>query len=366
MKVCFVALGVYPLFFHGTYTGQIGGSELQQKLIGEALSAKGAQVSFISHDVGQPDFLHRGGLTFIKSFAPSAGLPGIRFFHPRLTEIWKALIKADADVCYCRAAGFLPGVLTLFCRIYRKKFVFAGASDTDFLPDHHIIPTQRDKLLYRFGIRRADAIVVQSAKQQALLRANFGRDGIVIRNFHDGEARILPESERRVILWVSTIRSLKRPMLFIQLAQALPQERFVMIGGRDGSNPELFQSVSEQCAALPNLEFLGFQPLEVTERYFDQSKLFVNTSEHEGFPNTFLQAWRRGIPVVSFVDPDDVIRNNSLGCVVIGDQSLPEVVRSVLDAPPDAEKIRVYFQKNHASGVAEQYLHVFGSLVRGA
>ena len=365
MKFCFVAHSVYPLFFHEAYTGQIGGAELQQKLIGESLSAKGVQVSFISHDLGQPDFLQEDGLTFIKSFAPSAGLPGIRFFHPRLTKIWKALIKAHADVYYCRAAGFLPGVLAVFCRMYRRKFVFAGASDTDFLPGQHLIPTQRDKLLYRFGIRHADAVIVQSVKQGALLRTNFDRDGIVIRNFHNDEVRVLPNAERCVILWVSTIRSLKRPMRFIQLAQALPQERFVMIGGRDGSNPELFQSVSDQCAELPNLEFLGFQPLAATERYFDQSKLLVNTSEHEGFPNTFLQAWRRGIPVVSFVDPDDVIRKNGLGRVVTGDQSLLNAVKSALDAPPDAEKIRVYFQDNHASGVAEQYLRVFASLANG-
>jgi glycosyltransferase involved in cell wall biosynthesis len=365
MKVCFVAHSVYPLFFHGSYTGQIGGSELQQKLIGEALSKKGVQVLFISHDLGQPDFLQEGGLTFIKSFSLSAGLPGIRFFHPRLTEIWKALIKAHADVYYCRAAGFLPGVLAVFCRMYRKKFVFAGASDTDFLPGHHLIPTQRDKLLYRFGIRRADAVIVQSARQQALLRTNFSREGIVIRNFHNSIPRALPETEKRFILWVSTIRSLKRPMLFIQLARSLPRERFVMIGGRDGSNPDLFQYVSEQCNALPNIEFLGFQPFEVTERYFDQSKLFVNTSKHEGFPNTFLQAWRRGIPVVSFVDPDDAIRNNGLGRVVTGNRLLHDAVRSTLDAPPDADKIREYFQDNHASGVAEQYLRVFANLAHG-
>ena len=144
------------------------------------------------------------------------------------------------------------------------------------------------------------------------------------------------------------------------------EPKFIMIGGPDGTNPELFQSVSKQCNALPNLKFLGFQPLDVTERYFDQCKLFVNTSEFEGFPNTFLQAWCRGIPVVSFVDPDNVIRDNQLGRTVVIDQLLFETVRSVLKDPPDLEHIRMYFQNHHSFGVADQYISLFKSLTHDA
>jgi hypothetical protein len=65
------------------------------------------------------------------------------------------------------------------------------------------------------------------------------------------------------------------------------------------------------------------------------------------------------------VDPDNAIRNNGLGRVVTGDESLADAVKSALDATLDAAKIRAYFQTNHSSGVAEQYFRVFESLARG-
>ncbi len=363
MKICFVAPRVYPLFYNGNALEQIGGAELQQKLIGEALTSKNIQVFFISYDVGQPAIVQKEGITFIKSFAPSAGVPGVRFFHPCLTGIWRALGQADVDVYYCRAAGFLPSILSFFCRVYGKKFVFAGASDTDFIPGKHLIPTTRDRILYRLGIKYAHAIIVQSGRQQALLKDHFGREGIIIRNIYNDSLPPPPAIKRRFILWVSRIRSLKRPMLFVQLAQALPQEQFVMIGGPDPSDPALNHTVEEQCAALPNIKFLGFQPLEETERYFDQCKLFVNTSEFEGFPNTFLQAWQRGIPVVSYIDPDNVIQKNSLGIAVVENQLLLDEIKSILKNPPKAENIRSYFLQNHSLGVADQYVHLFSELI---
>jgi glycosyltransferase involved in cell wall biosynthesis len=72
-------------------------------------------------------------------------------------------------------------------------------------------------------------------------------------------------------------------------------------------------------AALPrNVEWLGPVPFEETLSWFDRAATLVNTSPegHEGFPNTFIQAWLRGVPVLTLgVDPDGVIREHDLGDV---------------------------------------------------
>ena len=61
------------------------------------------------------------------------------------------------------------------------------------------------------------------------------------------------------------------------------------------------EGVRAQAAAVPNLEFKGFLPLDQVEPWFDRARVLVNTSTYEGMPNTFLQAWARGVPVAATV-----------------------------------------------------------------
>ena len=45
----------------------------------------------------------------------------------------------------------------------------------------------------------------------------------------------------------------------------------------------------------------------------------VNTSSFEGMPNTFLEAWGQGVPVLSFsFDPDNLIQEKGLGIAADG------------------------------------------------
>jgi glycosyltransferase involved in cell wall biosynthesis len=54
-------------------------------------------------------------------------------------------------------------------------------------------------------------------------------------------------------------------------------------------------------------------PYHDVNDFYERARVFVNTSDSEGFPNSYLQAWRRGVPTVSFFDPDGLIRRLGLG-----------------------------------------------------
>jgi glycosyltransferase involved in cell wall biosynthesis len=243
------------------------------------------------------------GVTVHKTCRPDEGLPVLRFLHPRLTSLWSTLKRVDADVYYQRTAAIATAVTAEFCRRHQRRSIYAGASDVDFIPGREDIRYARDRGIFRHGVRRVDKVLVQNEAQRETLRANYGRDATLIPNCYTP-----PPGARAdrggYVLWVATVRPSKRPELLLELARRMPQYRFVMIGGADpGRRAEEYHAqVREAASRLPNVEFRGFVPFVEADRQFDGARVVVNTSLYEGFPNTFLQAWSRGVPTVAFVD----------------------------------------------------------------
>ena len=111
------------------------------------------------------------------------------------------------------------------------------------------------------------------------------------------------------------LRQPKRPDLLVEIAKKMPNTRFVIGGG-----PSLHRSprgygerIIEDLRALPNVEYVGQVPPEKAEQIIADAAVLLSTSDIEGFPNTFTQAWASGTPVVSLtVDPDNVIKRFGL------------------------------------------------------
>jgi glycosyltransferase involved in cell wall biosynthesis len=103
----------------------------------------------------------------------------------------------------------------------------------------------------------------------------------------------------------------------LDLAASLPQYRFRLVGGPAAGAGEraYFEALRDRAATLANVEMTGFVSVADVESHFDGAALFVNTSVGEGFPNTFLQAWSRGMPTVSFFDPQVECEAQAVGVV---------------------------------------------------
>jgi glycosyltransferase involved in cell wall biosynthesis len=231
-----------------------------------------------------------------------------------LTSLWRALKKADADTYYVSCAGSIVGYVAAFCSLHKRRFVFRVASDADCCPDRLLVSNTRDRWLYEWGIRKASCILVQTQHQKDLLKANYGLDSAIADMLVDIPDHPAPQTARDIdVLWLANLRSVKRPEWVIALAKMLPQVSFVMAGGPYASQHGLFETTKNEAAQLPNLRFLGSIPHRETGELFSRAKLFLNTSELEGFPNTYLQAWANGTPVVATFDPDELIQKKNLG-----------------------------------------------------
>ena len=312
----------------------VGGAELQQTLLAKALARRGFQVSMVVGDYGQQDGAVWSGVQTYKAAKPSEGVPVLRFVHPRWTKLVAALRRAAADVYYVSPAGVQVGQVALWVRRNRRRMVLRVASDADCDPRRLLISFWRDRKLYEYGLRRADAILAQSVHQQQLLRTNYGLDSSVVSSLLDIPDSMLPLGERDIsVLWVSNMSRLKRPDMFLELAQRLPTLAASMVGGAQPKTRHLFERVRSAAARVSNVTFHGPLPYRATQRLFDRARVFVNTSEIEGFPNTFLQAWVRGIPVVSFFDPDGVIQREGLGQTVASVEEMTAAVHRLVVDP---------------------------------
>lgn len=103
------------------------------------------------------------------------------------------------------------------------------------------------------------------------------------------------------------------------------------------------------------------------QKYYDRAKLFVNTSEYEGFPNAFVQACLAKTPILSFnVNPDRFIDANGLG--LFCEDSLESAVGFIREFDSDklsryGENAQNYVRKNHdISVIAKRYEDIFEGL----
>jgi len=309
-KICFVALSSFPLLTSSENLKYVGGSELKQVLIGRELAKRGFQISFITYDENS-EKEKADEITIIKSYSPSKNFSTLK----NALTFWKSVKRANANI-YFQGMGH-PGFIPLFCIIHGKKYVKWIGSDSDLLFERfHTAHPILLKILMYIDIKFANRIIVQNLFQKELIEKKFKKKCVLIKNpvIIPDNIKIKNKKNKNNILWVGTIRPVKQPEIFLKIAQSLPKLKFLMIGGESEREKKLFNDIKREVNTISNLEFLGFVPHHKIEKYYEEASLFINTSQIEGFPNTFLEAWINSTPVISLnVDPDEIICNKKLG-----------------------------------------------------
>jgi glycosyltransferase involved in cell wall biosynthesis len=316
-----------------------GGAEYQISLLIDALAAEERyEIHYLTHFVDERERSRNYQVDQIGD-----GGPPPRFgylmdgpaLYARLRELQPCLI-------YQRVAGGYTGVSAHYARRRGVPMLWHVAHDTDVTPRHldpsrNLVRVRLEKWAVEYGVRHASRIIVQTRHQAELLERNYGRRiDAIVPNFHPPAREKIDKSGPTTVLWIANLKPWKRPEAFVQLAKHFASNhdvRFVMIGAAppdSGWSASLLRDIESS----PNLSYVGQKTHEEVNELLARAHIFVNTSTHEGFPNTFIQAWQRDVAVVSLsVDPDQVLERERAGIASHTEAGLVEALRTLIEHP---------------------------------
>lgn len=325
-------------------TNLVGGIAIQLYFWSQVFKKKGWEVHTMTNF---PSFEKKG-----IRFHRNRMWPKTEIIHDWFTLIWIS-IRYRPQVIISRGASRSDYALSVVSRWFKIKYILFGASDTDFQIGKELIVGEYNRKLYQKAIPKINNFVVQNSCQQQDLKHNYNKESLVIPNIWLEKSIDEKRSETEFdVIWVANLRKLKRPEWLLNAARNLPELKFAMVGGPT-TDIQYFEEIKGEANQIPNLTFFGQLSFQQTNELIGKTKILACTSEFEGFPNTFLQAWSQKIPVVSTVDPSDVIESNNLGKVVDSEYNLVnDIVQLVGDKNEYMKKqksIETYFATVHSA-----------------
>jgi len=353
MRVCFATPGVLPMLRQAEGT-VYGGSELRAWRFARGLADLDFDVSIAvaGGEVAPLDIL---GPVHIHGAAGSSGwLPRlIGRLAPRANSDAGLWANADADVYVAFGAAEYNADLADWCKANGRPMLLFAGSDADFSVEYR--PGNSGRNLWGSRCDRcydsvmgATALVVQTDIQKRWAQERYRRDSDVVANpVAIGDLTTASWNER--FLWIGKAVNNKRPDLMLAIARACPEQSFVMILNDVGNG--LFEEMARNKGN--NVEVVQSVAPDLLGPYFERARALVCTSDFEGFPNTFLDAGRFGVPILSLsVDPDGVVEREGGGFVAGGNlDRLIEAVRCYANDQGQAraagQRWHDYVRRNH-------------------
>lgn len=380
IEICFI------MPFH-IFEGRGGGAEVQTWLLAKELAKRGYRVTYIAESV------HGKAGTMEQSEGVNINwLKHYRHFRWRnVFAYYQAIKQVNPDLLVQRMSSYVTGVIGFYAKRHHKpfawictdnslpvKWIFSKKQRADSQTKSHKFIKKSvlwiDALIHdisrQYGMRFITHPFTQNEEQDQQLRKHYGMDSFRMNSGHESPEKKASSKARfdnKIVLWVATMGPRKQPWKFVDLARQCQDNNwhFVMVGGHSDQ-----QYLNSFLKDVPdNLHCTGRLPYEEALAWFHKATVFVNTStaEGEGFPNTFIQAWLRGVPVVSLaVDPDNIIKNNKLGYVAHGDLKQMKIGLESFLTNEDiynhhSEKVAAFARDSYAiDKVADAFLEIVG------
>ena len=267
-------------------------------------------------------------------------LPFYHIFAVRnVFRVMQAMKKANCSVYYVRSRVELAGIVSTFCNVFKKCYVWASAGEgacSRHKYKQNIIQNYKKNFykkvimlfdafikdwLYQYGIQHADLTIHDTETQKQQMFDEFGKHGVVLRSGHPvPNENSIRKSVPPLVCWISNVKIDKKPEIFLQLVNDCKDMnvKFILAGSLlDESYLPLIYSTRHN---NDNFEYIDSLDVDKSNDILLEASVFVNTTGFvngiggESISNTYIQAWLRKVPtVVLHCDPSDVIKRNKVG-----------------------------------------------------
>ena len=357
LKFCF--FGEIAGALNGKTTG---GAQVQIALLAKALAMKGHEVVVIDPFSNQGSFVTPEGVRLLDVPGWNKGLPVLRMFTHRLPALYKMFLAQKADFYYVRTRAYVHLASYLAAKKIGGKFIQAIASDIDvfsyknqyryeykgsFNLAKYLLVNLPNDVVLKYLLRKADYVLLQHAGQNI----NLGKaEGKVVLFPNIIDSANVPKAVRpakNYVIYVGSLSMLKGADILDQLTDITSSANPVMIVGQpnDAKSTTIYAKLTQKKNVVATGRLSHTEALQLIA----ESKAVINTSNFEGFPNIFLEAWASGVPVISLnVNPGDVFNHYKLGICCHGDiRKMKAAIEGSEIDQVRQEELLSYIAQNH-------------------
>jgi len=258
--------------------------------------------------------------------------------------VWYRFLKIERpDWCFWQCADHLWGPAAEIARWLGVRTAFSTMNDRDLQPRIALKRRKNWWPLYEWGLLRSNIIFLQHYGQREFLPVRWHIKTFLLPGIVRLPDTVTSHAGRNgTVVWVAVIRPVKRPDLLLEIARRLPMIRFVVCGAPSLHlwDAKEIESILTQLRSLANVDYCGHVAPEQALKVIGDASLLISTSDEEGFPSVFLEAWAAGTPVVSMrIDPDHKIRNCKLGKVADTVEGVVDAVRLLMASPEHRQDV---------------------------
>lgn len=334
-RICFAS----PNYFRST----VGGTEVQTYLMAAGIAGDGRyDVSYATTDVDEPEAVDGVRVVRIPAGNGEGGCTFEAFARTLDSESPDLVVQAGRSQFTCHAARYcsdrgIPFIFRVSSEISCRRFREVPRVFGEYTLRKAINPVRMARALlvdWRTfkAMRKASVIIAQTRTQQERLQQSFDQHVVHFRNLHEvPPEQTITKDERPMVLWLASVKSGKRPELFLDICKRLQGRgcRIVMAGRM---SEERFREDIEDLATRGFLEYVENVSFEDSNALLARARVFVLTSKYEGLPNTVIQAWLRRTPTVTLgVDPDGMIAHKGLGASVATVDGAVDAIAELLE-----------------------------------